>query len=76
MIRDTVIEDPSENTRTYKVFHALDEACREFDLAVPVWLDINVRDFQKRSRTRFTQDSFIEAIDFDCLEIMIIEEDG
>lgn len=76
MIRDTVIEDPSEDTRTHKVFNALNEVCREFDLAVPVWLDTNVRDFQRRSRTRFTQDSFIETIDFDFLEIMIIEEDS
>lgn len=76
MIRDTVIEDSSEDTRTHKVFNALNEVCREFDLAVPVWLDTNVRDFQRRSRTRFTQDSFIETIDFDFLEIMIIEEDS
>ena len=33
LLRDTTIEDFSDNTRTHKVFHALDEICLEFDLA-------------------------------------------
>ena len=34
-----------------------------------------LKDFKRHAKTRFTQDSFIEAIDFDYLEIQIIEED-
>ena len=75
MIRDTVVEDSSVDTRTHKVLHALEEGCRRFDLAVPIWLDSSVRDFQRLSRCRFTQDAFIESIDFDYLEIWVIEED-
>jgi len=75
MIRDTVIEDGSQDTRTHKVFRALEKACSEFDLAVPVWLDLTIRDFKRRSRARFTKDAFVEEIDFDYLEIWIIEED-
>lgn len=47
----------------------------QFDLGQPVWLDTNVQDFKRHSKTRFRQDSFIEHIDFDFLEIQIIEED-
>ena len=47
----------------------------EFDLAVPIWLPSNISDFKRHAKTRFTQDSFIEVIDFDYLEIQIIEED-
>ena len=75
LIRDLVVEDSSEDTRTHKVLRGLENACEELDLAKPVWLDATGRDFKKHARARFTQDSFIEQIDFDYLEIRIIEED-
>ena len=39
MLKDTVICDDSQQTRTHKVFHALDEICYQFDLGKPIWLD-------------------------------------
>lgn len=75
MVKDTVIEDNSEDTRTHKVFRGLEEICYEFDLENPIWLDSSVSDFKRHSKTRFCQDSFIEQIDFDYLEIQVIEED-
>lgn len=33
MLRDTTICDDSDETRTHKVFHALEEVCYVFDLA-------------------------------------------
>lgn len=75
LLKDTTIEDHSNDTRTHKIFHALDDICLEFDLGKPIWLDSCVADFRKHSRARFTKDSFIEQIDFDYLEIQMIEED-
>lgn len=75
MIKDTVIEDPSDDTRTHKVFHAIDEICRRFDLGEPIWLDSTVQEFKRHDKARFRQDNFIEPIDFDYLEIHVIEED-
>ena len=75
MIRDFVVEDDREATRTAKVLDALTALANEFDLSVPIWLDANIREFQRISRTRFRQDSFIETIPFDYLEIQVIEED-
>lgn len=75
MLQDTCIADDSPDTRTHKIFHALEEVCLQFDLAVPIWLDKNIADFQRLSKTRFTSDNFIEPIGFDYLEIQIIEED-
>lgn len=75
MLRDTVIEDSSDAGRTRKIFAALESVCGEFDLSVPIWLDSNISDFKKVSKTRFTKDSFVDSIDFDYLEIQIIEED-
>ena len=45
MLKDTVICDDSDDTRTHKVFHALDEICYQFDLGKPIWLDVTVLDF-------------------------------
>ena len=74
LIKDTVICDESDDTRTHKIFHALDAICYEFDLSKPIWLDSNIEEFKKRDKTRFSQDNFVDSVDFDFLEIQIIEE--
>lgn len=75
LIKDYVAVEDSDDTRTHKVFHCLEQICYEFDLEQPIWLDGNIKDFQRISKTRFRQDSFIETVDFDYLEIQVIEED-
>ena len=75
MISDYVVENYEKESRTTKVFAALNELCVHFDLGVPIWLDSNVTEFQRHAKTRFHQDNFIEAIDFDFLEFHVIEED-
>ena len=74
MITDTVICVVNDLNRTRKVYQALEEMCYEFDLPKPLWLESNKQDFIRSSKTRFTRDSFIEEIDFDYLEIQVIEE--
>lgn len=75
LLKDMTITDDSDETRTHKIFGALERACYEFDLEKPVWLDANISEFQRHAKARFTQDSFIEQIPFDFLEIHVIEED-
>ena len=74
MLCDTVICDETDDTRTHKIFHALDKICYEFDLSKPIWLDVNINEFKRHSKARFYQDSFVDSIDFDFLEIQVIEE--
>lgn len=75
MLQDACIGDDTADTRTHKVFRALDEVCYRFDLSRPIWLDKTIAEFKRHSKARFTQDNFVEGIDFDYLEIQIIEED-
>lgn len=76
LVKDTVVEiDDNTLSRTQKTYRALDMICREFDLARPIWLESNKKDFIRVSKTRFTQDSFIESVTFDYLEFHVIEED-
>ena len=75
MLQDLSITDDKEDTRTHKIFRALDEACYEFDLSKPIWLDNTVAEFKRHAKARFYQDSFIDEIPFDYLEIQVLEED-
>ena len=53
----------------------LDEVCYEFDLSKPIWLDSTIQEFKRHAKARFYQDNFVDSIDFDYLEIQVIEED-
>ncbi len=75
LLQDTVIIDDSADTRTHKIFRALDDVCYQFDLGKPIWLDATIAEFKRHDKARFTQDNFIEEIEFDYLEIQVIEED-
>lgn len=75
MLKDiTICVDDDSLNRTKKVFKALDEICYEFDLGKPIWLDKTIKDFQLHDKARFHSDNFIEDIEFDFLEIQVIEE--
>lgn len=75
MINSETIENYSDETRTHKIFQALEEACYRMDLGKPIWLDSNIEEFKRMAKTRFYQDNFVEEIEFDYLELHVIEED-
>ena len=74
-VRDLTVSDDRQDTRTHKIYSALETVGREFDLAVPIWLNKNINEFNRISKTRFDRDNFVEEIYFDYLEIQVIEED-
>jgi hypothetical protein len=75
VLKDTVICNSDYSlSRTTMVFSALEDICYQFDLGKPIWLTATVSQFKKHSKARFTQDNFIEHIEFDFLEIQVIEE--
>ena len=71
--RDLVVENNTEDTRTHKIMNALEKCCYELDLSTPIWLDSTIKEFQRLGKTRFRADAFIEEVDFDYLEIHVIE---
>ena len=70
----TVENNDAALNRTRKIYASLDEVCYSYNLSKPMWLDKNIKEFKKNSRTRFTQDNFIDAVDFDYLEMQVIDE--
>ena len=75
MTKDTVIIIDGSDTRTHKVFEAIEKICYDFDICRPIWLDSNINDFKRYSKVRFFRDSFIEEIPFDYMEFSVLEED-
>lgn len=76
LLKDMVYENSdTELNRTKKVFAGLHEFCIAFDLQEPIWLDKNIAEFKRIDKTRFYPDNFIESVEFDYLEIQVIEED-
>ena len=75
ILESHTIENETDDTRTHKIFDALDEVCVRINVGRPIWLDCNIRDFKKFSKTRFNKDNFVESIDFEYLEIEVLEED-
>ena len=76
IMQDMVYENNDHTlNRTKKVFQGLHEICVAFDLQEPLWLDRNIKEFRSFDKSRFDSDNFIESIEFDYLEIHVIEED-
>ncbi|GMQ59489.1 hypothetical protein AN1V17_38860 [Vallitalea sediminicola] len=76
MIKDTVIELTNDSlSKDALTIDCLDKICYEFDLQHPMWLNDNNKDYPAYGKTSFKQDHFIEQIDFDYLEIEIIDEE-
>ncbi len=75
LLKDMTYERVVDDTRTHMIFDGINEACMEFDLQNPIWLTNNINEFKRTAKTRFYQDSFIESIPFDYLEVEIIDEE-
>lgn len=73
LLQDAVICISDYSCPGPRWFLTLDSICYEFNLESP-WLDSTVKDFKYHDKARFSQDNFIESIDFDYLEIQVIEE--
>lgn len=55
---------------------ALEAACRKLDIAKPLWLEKNQREWDDFGQTRFLPDAFLESVDFERLEIEYIDPDA
>ncbi len=75
ILKSETQERSEEDTRTHKIFNSIEEICKKWDLGIPIWLDVNISEFKKMSKTRFYPESFIDDTGFDYMEIQVLEED-
>ena len=52
------------------------EICRRFDVQRPLQLPKHNREFEQFGRTAYTREHFTEPVDFDRLEIELIQPEG
>ena len=55
---------------------ALREAMHELDLSMPVWMPRHQSDWDHFSLAHFTQDHFMDKVDFERMEISYISPDA
>lgn len=67
--------DNSDLDEAEKLKLATAEICEYFDLQQPIWMGYHQIDILRFSKTSFKKEHFIETIDFDYLELEIIEVD-
>lgn len=64
-------ENISLNQKKKKCF---EEICYKLDLSIPMWLDKHTKEFIDFKRAIFHPDDFIDDVDFDRLEIDLIDD--
>lgn len=74
IVSEMTYEHAEETNRTAKIFAGIEAACGKWNLAQPIWYDANIKEFKKRAGCRFLQENFVENVDFDFMEIKVIEE--
>lgn len=52
----------------------LKDICQKFDVSVPVWLKKHHMEFAQFKSVSFTSQDFMDEIDFDKLEIELIDD--
>lgn len=75
ILRDMVAEYEGEEVEEVDMLkHCLSKICYEFDLQRPMWLPKNQKEYEDYRRVVLTEDNFIETIDFDNLELEILDD--
>ncbi|MBC2396956.1 hypothetical protein [Clostridium tetanomorphum] len=71
IIRDEVVESNIDASYQENLKACIIELCDKFDISKPYWLPNNLEEFNRRAKTEFNSDNFIEELDFDKF---VIEE--
>jgi hypothetical protein len=75
IILDEVATSDKEENYEEAVKDCINELCEKFDIGKPYWLETNIREFNKRRKTTFNNDNFIEDIEFDRFIVEVLEEE-
>lgn len=75
ILKDMVADYAGDDIREIDMLHhCIQRICYDFDLQRPMWLPKNQREYEDYRRILLTQDNFIEPIDFDVLELEILDD--
>ncbi|HOB19925.1 MAG TPA: hypothetical protein PK830_07335 [Candidatus Atribacteria bacterium] len=76
IVKDMVVPcDPVGQSKEDCLHYCIQQICYEFDLQRPVWFPKNQREYDEFRLVTFNQDNFMETVNFDALEIEVIEDE-
>jgi hypothetical protein len=73
MVMDEVAMSEDHDSYQENLKACISELCYKFDISTPYWLKSNINEYNKRHKTSFDENNFIEEIYFDKF---MIEEFG
>jgi len=74
IISSITVKNNEEISFLEKTDKCIKEICQKFDLSVPLWLEKQRTEFSEFKYITFYADDFIDDIDFDKLEIELIDD--
>lgn len=75
IIQDEVTMSEVENSYQENLKACISELCYNFDISTPYWLKSNVNEYNRRRKTSFDENNFIEEIHFDKFTIEELKDD-
>ncbi len=74
IISSITVKNDEDISFSEKRDKCIKEICQKFDLSVPLWLDKHRIEFSEFKYVTFYEDDFMDDIDFDKLEIELIDD--
>ena len=74
IINSFVVKNKEEISLEEKKDKCLKEICQKLDISVPIWLKKHELEFSQFKYVIFTAQDFIDEIDFDKLEIELLDD--
>ncbi|MHC6178734.1 hypothetical protein ACYUJ6_02570 [Clostridium sp. JNZ X4-2] len=76
IVKDRVVEFTGSGNYQQNLKNSIIELCSEFDIEKPYWLPANLDEYNRRSKTTFTQDNFMDEFPFDKFAIEELDLDS
>ena len=73
IISDEVSMSEKKDSYQENLKACITQLCYKFDIATPYWLKSNINEYNKRRKTNFDENNFIEEIYFDRFMIQEIK---
>jgi hypothetical protein len=75
IVKDGTVQFGSEGSYQQNLKKCIVELCRQFDIEKPYWLPVNMDEYNKRSKTIFNRDNFIDEFPFDKFVIEEVDDE-
>nr|WP_272507438.1 hypothetical protein [Clostridium aestuarii] len=75
IIREEIVTSTIEGSYQEKLKECITEICYRMDISKPYWLPKNMNEYNRRTKTSFNKDNFIEELDFDKFQIEELKDD-